>query len=89
MTDRTATEAGSRMRYETIRKRREDLHVAPNLVDYESARAAFTWDDARRELSGLPGGGLNIAYECVDRHAAGPRRDHLALRWLGRHGERA
>ena len=75
------------MRYETIRKRREDLRVAPNLVDYESTHADFTWDDARRELSGLPGGGLNIAHECVDRHARGPRRDHLALRWLGRHGE--
>jgi len=24
----------------------------------------------------------------VDRHAAGPRRDHLAIRWLGRDGRR-
>src|SRR5208337_4022809 len=33
------------------------------------------------------GRGLNIAYEAVDRHAAGPRGGHLALRWLGRRGE--
>jgi acetyl-CoA synthetase len=41
----------------------------------------------RNELDGLPDGkGLNIAYEAVDRHANGPRRGHLALRWLGRDG---
>ena len=40
-------------------------------------------------LDGLPDGrGLNIAHEAVDRHALGPRADHLALRWLGRAGER-
>jgi acetyl-CoA synthetase len=58
--------------------------VAPNLLDYGEAYAAFSWGDIRRELDGLPEGrGLNIAHEAVDRHAAGPLRDHLALRWLG------
>ncbi len=61
--------------------------VAPNLLDYDRDRAAFSWEEARRELDGLPAGGLNIAYEAVDRHAAGPLADHLALRWLGRRGE--
>jgi acetyl-CoA synthetase len=62
--------------------------VRPNLVDYEQARAAFTWAEARSELDGLPGEkGLNIAHEAVDRHASGPRADHPALRWLGRNGE--
>ncbi len=60
----------------------------PNLTDYSAARAAFSWEQARRWLDGLPGGGLNIAHEAVDRHAAGPRRDHVALRWLGRRGGR-
>ena len=41
-----------------------------------------------REVAGLPNGrGVNIAYEAVDRHAAGPRRNKLALRWLGKDGE--
>jgi len=36
---------------------------APNLADYEFMRSEFTWEDARRELSYLPGGqGLNIAH---------------------------
>ncbi|HET7139119.1 MAG TPA: acetate--CoA ligase [Arthrobacter sp.] len=63
----------------------KDIHsfpVRPNLSDYEAVCAAFTWDDARRALSGLPGGGLNIAHEAVDRHATGPRGHHQALRFI-------
>ncbi|MGB7542746.1 MAG: acetate--CoA ligase [Burkholderiales bacterium] len=44
------------------------------------------WDEARRALDGLPGGGLNIAYEAVDRHAAGARAKHVAIRWLSAGG---
>jgi acetyl-CoA synthetase len=65
-----------------------DWAVAPNLPDYDATRAAFSWEAARGELDGLPGGrGLNIAHEAVDRHAAGARRDHLALRWLGKNAQ--
>jgi acetyl-CoA synthetase len=61
--------------------------IVPNLVDYETTCRDFSWDAARRALDGLPGGrGLNIAHEAVDRHAAGPRRSHVALRWLGKRG---
>jgi acetyl-CoA synthetase len=71
---------------ETIVKARGP--VAPNLSDYETARAGFSWAEARRALDGLPGGrGLNIAYEAVDRHAAGPHGQRVALRCLGRGGE--
>ncbi len=73
--------------YPRIAKPPRDWRVTPTLVDYEAARAGFSWAEARRELSGLPGGrGLNIAHEAVDRHAAGPRAGHLALRWLGKSG---
>ncbi|MBC7442656.1 MAG: AMP-binding protein [Ramlibacter sp.] len=67
----------------TIRKDVHNLPVTPNLLDYEQTRAGFAWDEARRGLSGLPGGqGLNIAYEAVDRHAAGPRAHKDALRFI-------
>jgi acetyl-CoA synthetase len=59
-----------------------------NLGDYASARARFSWADARRDLDGLPGGGLNMAYEAVDRHVASGHGEHVALRWLGKGGER-
>ena len=70
------------MRASIIHKSAADLRVQPNLVDYDTERARFTWADARRELDGLPGGGLNIAHEAVARHAHGPRRDHVAFRFL-------
>jgi acetyl-CoA synthetase len=76
------------MAWEPIGKSARDWRIAPNLGDYAQACAQFSWEGARRELDGLPGGlGLNIAHEAVDRHAAGSRREHLALRWLGKRGE--
>jgi acetyl-CoA synthetase len=63
--------------------------VPPNLADYDATCRDFTWASARALLDGLPGGaGLNIAHEAVDRHAAGPRADRAALRWIGRGRER-
>ena len=75
------------MRSLPIVKPRDHQAIPPNLVDYDAERARFSWSAARREFAGLPEGGLNIAHECVDRHAFGPRPDHLAIRWLGRHGD--
>jgi acetyl-CoA synthetase len=74
---------------DVIRKDPKAFRVAPNLADYASYRAAFSWDAARKRLDGLPGGkGLNIAHEAVDRHAAGALRDRVAIRWLGKNGAR-
>jgi len=61
----------------------------PNLADYRLECAQFDWDSAWSMLDGLPGGaGCNIAHEAVDRHAAGPRRQKVAIRWIGKSGER-
>ncbi|HYB30618.1 MAG TPA: acetate--CoA ligase [Solirubrobacteraceae bacterium] len=58
--------------------------LAPNMLDYGRARAEFSWAAARARLAGLPGGGLNIAYEAVDRHAGGPLAGAVALRFLSK-----
>lgn len=71
----------------TIRKATDVHGLAPNLRDLDEARRTFTWEAARARLDGLPsGGGINIAHEAVDRHAAGERAGHVAIRWLGRDG---
>ncbi len=63
--------------------------VPPNLADPAAARTGFRWDDARAWLDGLPeGGGLNIAHEAVDRHLRHGRGGRVAIRWLGKGGER-
>jgi acetyl-CoA synthetase len=70
-----------------LRKDPSRRRVAPNLTNYATAAASFSWDSARAELDGLPGGrGLNIAHEAVDRHASGAHGDAVALRWLGPSG---
>jgi len=57
--------------------------VQPNLTDYRQVYSEFSWERARQGLSGLPGGrGVNIAYEAVDRHAAGARAARDALRFV-------
>jgi acetyl-CoA synthetase len=54
--------------------------------DGDDLGSPFTWEAARRELDGLPGGGLNIAHEAVDRHARSHRRDQSAVVCLDRAG---
>ncbi|MFI8089514.1 acetate--CoA ligase [Streptomyces sp. NPDC086080] len=71
------------MGWETIHKDTAPV-VPPRLTDYEATRSAFTWDRARDALAGLPGGGLNIAHEAVDRHAASVHADKVALRCVAR-----
>ncbi len=70
------------MEWSPIAKPRGALRREPCLKDYEEARRTFSWDQAAAQLEGLPGGALNIAHEAVDRHAKGPARDRLAIRFL-------
>ena len=49
-------------------------------------RPAAFWDEARAGLDGLPAGGLNIAYEAVDRHVVHGRGGVVALRFLDEGG---
>jgi acetyl-CoA synthetase len=74
------------MEWERIRKQPEEFAGA-NLQNYEGYAKTFSWAQARELLSGLPNGGLNIAYEAVDRHVSAGRGEKLALRWLGRDDE--
>ncbi|MCC6215466.1 MAG: acetate--CoA ligase [Polyangiaceae bacterium] len=68
---------------------RKQLREPPNLADWAAARASFSWDDARRHLDGLPDGrGLNLAWEAVGRHAGSTAASRVALRWLGKRGDR-
>jgi acetyl-CoA synthetase len=76
------------MEFKQIKKVPDAWSVPPNLASYEQTYSGFSWDQILQELDGLPdGAGINIAYEAVDRHANGPKRDKLALRWLGKDGD--
>jgi acetyl-CoA synthetase len=87
-TDTTASRglkelAAAQQQWDRIRKQPED-RAGANLPDYEQTARTFSWAEARTLLTGLPGGGLNISYEAVDRHVQAGRGDQLALRWIAR-----
>ncbi len=64
-----------------------ELKVEPNLLELRGGRMSYPWEGVQKELDWLPGGYLNKAYECIDRHAIGSRRDKPALLWEGKKGE--
>jgi acetyl-CoA synthetase len=67
-----------------IHKTAADLRQPPNWTDYAGGRSAYSPAAARDALQGLPGGGLNIGFEAVDRLAATALRDRTALRFVAR-----
>jgi acetyl-CoA synthetase len=69
---------------EWIRKP-DAVRLAANLPDDPSI-SGLDWRTYRTWLDGLPGGGLNIAHEAVDRHVASGRGGTEALRWIARDG---
>ena len=76
------------MDYQTIKKTNlDDLKVKPNLLDSSGEKGSAIWEDVQKELDWLPGGCLNMAHECIDRHADGAGKDRQALLWEGKKGE--
>lgn len=58
--------------------------IEPNLLDYNTAYKAFTYDDAaKNELEWFDDGTLNAAYSAVDKHLTTSVKDKIALIWEG------
>lgn len=72
------------MTWQTVQQTERPGWPAANLGDYARTRAGFSWSQARAALTGLPGGGLNMAFEAVDRHLDDGLADKIAIRWLGK-----
>jgi acetyl-CoA synthetase len=76
------------MNYEPIRKESiEEMPVRPNLLNYEKARKELSWETIAKELDWFEGGGINVAYEAIDRHIKTPLKNKVALIWEGKNGE--
>ncbi len=50
-----------------------------NLENYEKTYSEFDWKDAEKNFSWYESGKLNIAYEAIDRHTEGARKNKVAL----------
>lgn len=58
----------------------------PNMPDYEASVREFSWAAARADLGILPAGGLNIAFEALDRPISLGLGDRDAVRFVRRDG---
>jgi len=56
---------------------------APRMPEPETG-----WEAARARLAGLPGGGLNIAHEALDRHIAAGHGEETAIIWRSKDEKR-
>jgi len=74
-----ADESTELMHEGLVRKDMAQLRVKPNLQYYEQLRKTFRWEDAEKEVDWFPGGKINSAYNAIDRHAKGSRKDKVAL----------
>jgi acetyl-CoA synthetase len=73
----------------SVGERRPIEHVPalpPLIGDYAHRRRTFSWERARHWLEIDGAGRLNMAHEAVDRHAAGPLADVVAIRFLQKSG---
>lgn len=76
------------MDYEPIRKPPlSQMKFKPNIGDYSKYSEGFQWSDVQKSIDWLPGGGLNKAYEAIDRHVSNGNGDKTAMLWLGKNGE--
>ncbi|HSR00086.1 MAG TPA: acetate--CoA ligase [Sphingomicrobium sp.] len=57
-------------------------------LQVDPSESSLGWETYRAWLDGLPNGGINIAYEAVDRHVLHGGGAKEALRWIGRDGAR-
>src|SRR3990172_2619274 len=79
---------GGLVDYQVIRKpKTEDIRPEPHLPNPGASCDGTIWQALEGELNWLPGGFLNKAHECIDRHALGPRAEKTALIWEGKNGE--
>ena len=77
--------APSTSRVRRIHKDSSFAAVAPNLPDYERARADFSWAGARAALDGLPGGRGSTSPTRRSTGTSPPAAaSACAIRWLGR-----
>ncbi|OVE85606.1 acetate--CoA ligase [Natronolimnobius baerhuensis] len=61
---------------------------AADLLSWDQPYDTVLNDDEPPFYEWFTGGKLNAAYNCVDRHLESGRKNHVAIRWEGKHGER-
>jgi acetyl-CoA synthetase len=72
-----------------IKKDVKKFRVKPNLSDYDKTCKTFSWEKAAKKyITFFEDGTLNIAYNCIDRHAKNDKKNKIALLFEGAKGEK-
>ncbi len=71
-----------------IRKDINKLKKSPNLLDYEKTYQDFTWEKAESEIECFKDNTINAAYNVIDRHAEGKRKNKIALFFEAQDGKK-
>ncbi|MBF8249722.1 MAG: acetyl-CoA synthetase, acetyl-CoA synthetase [Candidatus Levybacteria bacterium] len=71
-----------------IHKETSKFKKIPNLSDYEKTYNNFTWGKAESEVDYFKDNTLNAAYNVIDRHTEGKRRNKVALFFEAQNGEK-
>ena len=59
--------------------------IVPHLLDYEKAKATFSWEAVAKELSGASEiKNINIAYLAVEKNANSSLKNTIAFRFIGK-----
>ncbi len=74
---------------ELITVSQKKIRGTPNLPDYNAAAGKAPWDSIKSELSWFEDGGVNLAFNAVDRHVGTPVEHKTALLWEGDNGNTA
>jgi acetyl-CoA synthetase len=81
----------SQAEYERLWQRAHDdpgsfwAEQAESLTWFQRWQQVLVWKEPHAQW--FPGGKLNVAYNCIDRHLAGPRRNKAAIIWEGEPGD--
>ena len=67
------------MKQKIIEKDLASLRKKPNLADYDISYRDFSWKKVDKELTYFSDGTFNAAYNAIDRHAEGKKKNKVAL----------
>ena len=70
----------------TLISKKASQGLRHNLADYRQSYHSWDWESAQKQLKEFSGG-INIAYEAVDRHVEEGFGQATAIRWLGKKGQ--
>ncbi len=76
------------MQTQIIKKDLSTFPVTPNMTSYEEMKKTFSWEEGLQAVDYFSDGTMNIAYNAIDRHAKGAKKDKTALLFESANGEK-